>query len=47
LHDELGGLLVSARMDLSWRNSICARDDPDIEAAASPSAAKTSPPAWI
>jgi len=30
LHDELGGLLVGARMDLSWAEQHLARDDPDM-----------------
>ncbi len=32
LHDELGGLLVGARMDLSWAEQHLARDDPDMKA---------------
>jgi signal transduction histidine kinase len=31
LHDELGGLLVGARMDLSWAEQHLARDDPDMK----------------
>jgi signal transduction histidine kinase len=30
LHDELGGLLVGARMDISWAEKHLANDDPDI-----------------
>jgi signal transduction histidine kinase len=30
LHDELGGLLVGARMDISWAEQHLAGDDPDI-----------------
>jgi signal transduction histidine kinase len=30
LHDELGGLLVGARMDISWAEKHLAHDDPDI-----------------
>jgi signal transduction histidine kinase len=32
LHDELGGLLVAARMDLSWLEEKVGSDDPDIKA---------------
>ncbi len=32
LHDELGGLLVGARMDLSWAEQHLAHDDPDMKA---------------
>jgi signal transduction histidine kinase len=31
LHDELGGLLVGARMDISWAEQHLAKDDPDIK----------------
>jgi signal transduction histidine kinase len=31
LHDELGGLLVAARMDLSWLEEKVGSDDPDIK----------------
>ncbi|HWX29372.1 MAG TPA: sensor histidine kinase [Steroidobacteraceae bacterium] len=31
LHDELGGLLVGARMDISWAEQHLAHDDPDIK----------------
>jgi signal transduction histidine kinase len=31
LHDELGGLLVGARMDISWAEQHLAGDDPDIK----------------
>jgi signal transduction histidine kinase len=31
LHDELGGLLVGARMDLSWAEQHLARDNPDMQ----------------
>jgi signal transduction histidine kinase len=31
LHDELGGLLVGARMDLSWAEQRLAKDDPDMK----------------
>jgi signal transduction histidine kinase len=31
LHDELGGLLVGARMDISWAEKHLANDDPDIK----------------
>jgi signal transduction histidine kinase len=31
LHDELGGLLVAARMDLSWLQQRLTSDDPAIE----------------
>ena len=31
LHDELGGLLVAARMDLSWLQQRLATSDPGIE----------------
>jgi signal transduction histidine kinase len=30
LHDELGGLLVGARMDISWAEQHLANDDPEI-----------------
>ncbi|HVH84029.1 MAG TPA: sensor histidine kinase [Steroidobacteraceae bacterium] len=30
LHDELGGLLVAARMDLSWLEEHVASDDPEV-----------------
>jgi signal transduction histidine kinase len=30
LHDELGGLLVAARMDLSWLEERVASDDPEV-----------------
>jgi signal transduction histidine kinase len=30
LHDELGGLLVGARMDLSWAEQHFAKNDPDL-----------------
>jgi len=30
LHDELGGLLVGARMDISWAEQHLAKNDPDI-----------------
>ncbi|HEY0801785.1 MAG TPA: CHASE3 domain-containing protein, partial [Steroidobacteraceae bacterium] len=30
LHDELGGLLVGARMDISWAEQHLAKDDPDL-----------------
>jgi signal transduction histidine kinase len=30
LHDELGGLLVAARMDLSWLEKRVASDDPEV-----------------
>jgi signal transduction histidine kinase len=30
LHDELGGLLVGARMDISWAEQHLARNDPDL-----------------
>ncbi len=32
LHDELGGLLVAARMDVSWLEEKIASTDPDIKA---------------
>ena len=32
LHDELGGLLVAARMDLSWLEEKVASSDPDVQA---------------
>jgi signal transduction histidine kinase len=32
LHDELGGLLVAARMDVSWLEDRLANDDPEIHA---------------
>jgi len=31
LHDELGGLLVGARMDISWAEQHLAENDPDIK----------------
>jgi signal transduction histidine kinase len=31
LHDELGGLLVGARMDISWAEQHLGRDDPDLK----------------
>jgi signal transduction histidine kinase len=31
LHDELGGLLVGARMDLSWAEQHLGHDDPDMK----------------
>jgi signal transduction histidine kinase len=31
LHDELGGLLVGARMDISWAEQHLAHDDPDMK----------------
>jgi signal transduction histidine kinase len=31
LHDELGGLLVGARMDISWVEQHFAKNDPDIK----------------
>jgi signal transduction histidine kinase len=31
LHDELGGLLVGARMDISWAEQRLAKDDPDMK----------------
>ena len=31
LHDELGGLLVGARMDISWVEQRLAKDDPDMK----------------
>jgi signal transduction histidine kinase len=31
LHDELGGLLVGARMDISWAEQHLAADDPDVK----------------
>jgi signal transduction histidine kinase len=31
LHDELGGLLVGARMDISWAEQHLAHNDPDIK----------------
>jgi signal transduction histidine kinase len=31
LHDELGGLLVGARMDISWAEQHLAKDDPDMK----------------
>jgi signal transduction histidine kinase len=31
LHDELGGLLVGARMDISWAEQHMAKDDPDLK----------------
>jgi signal transduction histidine kinase len=31
LHDELGGLLVGARMDISWAEQHLAKNDPDIK----------------
>ena len=33
LHDELGGLLVGARMDISWAEQHLAQDDPSMQAA--------------
>jgi signal transduction histidine kinase len=30
LHDELGGLLVGARMDISWAEQHLAKNDPDL-----------------
>ena len=32
LHDELGGLLVAARMDVSWLEERVASDDPEVAA---------------
>jgi signal transduction histidine kinase len=32
LHDELGGLLVAARMDVSWIEERVPTDDPDVQA---------------
>jgi signal transduction histidine kinase len=32
LHDELGGLLVAARMDVSWIEERVATDDPEVRA---------------
>jgi signal transduction histidine kinase len=32
LHDELGGLLVGARMDISWAEQHLAKDDADLKA---------------
>jgi hypothetical protein len=32
LHDELGGLLVAARMDISWLEERVALTDPDVQA---------------
>jgi signal transduction histidine kinase len=32
LHDELGGLLVAARMDISWLEERIASSDPDVRA---------------
>jgi signal transduction histidine kinase len=31
LHDELGGLLVGARMDISWAEQHLAKDNPDMK----------------
>src|SRR6201996_4998771 len=31
LHDELGGLLVGARMDISWAEQHMAKNDPDLK----------------
>jgi signal transduction histidine kinase len=31
LHDELGGLLVGARMDISWAEQHMAKDNPDLK----------------
>jgi signal transduction histidine kinase len=31
LHDELGGLLVGARMDISWAEQHMLKDDPDMK----------------
>jgi signal transduction histidine kinase len=31
LHDELGGLLVGARMDISWAEQHLAKDNPDMQ----------------
>jgi signal transduction histidine kinase len=31
LHDELGGLLVGARMDISWAEQRLAKNDPDLK----------------
>jgi signal transduction histidine kinase len=31
LHDELGGLLVGARMDISWAEQHLAKNDPDLK----------------
>jgi len=31
LHDELGGLLVGARMDISWAEQHLTKDDPDLK----------------
>jgi signal transduction histidine kinase len=31
LHDELGGLLVGARMDVSWAEQHLGKDDPDLK----------------
>jgi signal transduction histidine kinase len=31
LHDELGGLLVGARMDISWAEQHLAKNDPDMQ----------------
>ncbi len=31
LHDELGGLLVGARMDISWAEQHYAKNDPDLK----------------
>ena len=31
LHDELGGLLVGARMDISWAEQHSAKNDPDLK----------------
>ena len=40
LHDELGGLLVGARMDISWVEQHLAEDDPDIKQRLQPRAAE-------
>src|SRR6202044_1036490 len=30
LHDELGGLLIAVKMDVSWLQKRCPNNDPDI-----------------
>ena len=40
LHDELGGLLVGARMDISWAEQHLTKNDADLKLRLEPSAAK-------
>ncbi len=46
LHDELGGLLVGARMDISWAEQHLGAADPGVRSGCA-ACSKTSPPAWI